>query len=160
MTCAACDEPFGTGRKAPQGHHDHLTDLAGAHLRRILARAGETPTGHQHDVLKRSVEIRRLLRFPDEIVICRDCNTLENAWKIGSNRNARHPGFLPASFSLLPEETRAAKSVRRIRNSEADVREALRSIWKQQEEAHLRRRLLVMTTVRRFASPVIAREDA
>lgn len=146
MTCPVCDKAL----TAPCAHHDHLRDLAGDYLVRILPLASRQLAGPLEDGLQRSGRLDPHLRFAEVIGICNDCNTLENAWKVKSNRNRLSPGFLPTYFTLMPHEIRTARLKRAVTNKELGVQEALKDIWLIQRDGHLRRRLMVMREVRAF----------
>ena len=64
----------------------------------------------------------------------RPCNTLESAWKIGSN-----PGgaFLPISFSLTPAEIQIARATNQARGKEA-AEIYVRSVWMGERRRHKR----------------------
>ena len=146
MTCPVCDKAL----TASCDHHDHLRDLAGDYLARILPTGSRQLAGPLEDALQRSGRLDPHLRFAEAIGICNDCNTLENAWKIKSNKNRHSRGFLPTYFTLMPHEIKAARSRRAVTNKEPVVREALKSIWLNQRDGHLSRRVMVMREIRAF----------
>lgn len=99
----------------------------------------------------RSEPVQRLLRFQGEIEVCQGCNTLENAWKKGSNRRRKDGGFLPKSFSLTPQEIAAIRQKhKRKGNNHPDVGADIWTIWRRQRRMHKRRSRLVVRTADLF----------
>lgn len=129
MTCPICDEP--ATRLVP--HHDHLRDEAESRLKELLSRTDPDQRGPVVDRFRRSGEMSRQ-RFLGEVDMCDPCNTVENAWKIGSNPGG---GFLPLRFSLTPDEIRVARAMKAAHGKDA-AGVYVRSVWTAERRRHKR----------------------
>lgn len=141
MTCPNCNEP--ASRVVP--HHDHMRDEVESRLRELVEREDPNQWGFVVDRFRRSGEMSRQ-RFPGEVPMCDPCNTLENAWKIGSNPEG---GFLPVSFSLTPDEIRIARAMKAQHGKDA-AGIYVRSVWMRERRRHKRFRRLAKSFAERY----------
>ncbi len=141
MICPICNEP--ASRLVP--HHDHMRDEVESRLRELVERRDPHQWGPEVDRFRRSGMMSRQ-RFPGEVDMCDPCNTLENAWKLGSNPGG---GFLPRTFSLTPDEIRLARASKATDGMEATAT-YVRSIWMAERRRHKRLRRLARAFAERY----------
>ncbi len=129
MICPICNEP--ASRLVP--HHDHIRDEVESRLKELIVLHDPDLWGSEVDRFRRSGVMSRQ-RFRGEVAMCDPCNTLENAWKIGSNPGA---GFLPISFSLTPTEIQVARATKLASGRKAAAI-YVRSVWMRERRRHKR----------------------